>query len=269
MKKFIKCIVSLIVGASTALLLIFITSSVYENVCKNRTYEDFNLDNNPIYTADVCIAKKQVEGDQFISHYEYFPRGSGVIVGKQGNKYYALTANHVMDMDENDEYILKLYGSPTLSEYRETEHYSGCEDYYSRFYIPISLEIVDESKDLALVSFESNRDLTVLKVASKDAVKGDKIAVIGNPEGSLMTTYGKILSDKKLKFKDKLTTQYVQKINAYETHGHSGCMVVNQDAELVGLIIGGGENVFGKFQYGAMVSATDLREFLEKANIDL
>lgn len=50
---------------------------------------------------------------------------------------------------------------------------------------------------MAVISFESDKQISVVQIAETMPEKGDRIAVISNPEGEkFVSTYGKIKSSK-------------------------------------------------------------------------
>lgn len=54
-----------------------------------------------------------------------------------------------------------------------------------------------EESDLAVLSFESNKQIPVVQISETMPKKGDRIAVISKPEGEkFVSTYGKIKSSK-------------------------------------------------------------------------
>lgn len=93
--------------------------------------------------------------------YETSGLGSGVIVRKNKNTYYALTNYHVAG--EATKITVKLY--------------DGTE-------IPAELVGADERKDIALVSFESKEPLTVAVLGDSSSIQvGDICFAMGTPLG--------------------------------------------------------------------------------------
>jgi len=90
--------------------------------------------------------------------------GSGVIIGKKGNTYTILTANHVVE-NPNSEYVIRTS--------KGNEH-------------PVisvkSLRNNDSGPDLAVVTFESNEEYSVAPISNSDeATIGSGIYVSGYP----------------------------------------------------------------------------------------
>ncbi|QUY44040.1 DUF2808 domain-containing protein [Acaryochloris marina] len=87
--------------------------------------------------------------------------GSGVIIGKQGNSYFVLTAEHVVETEDEYEIV-----TPDGSRYRL--------DYSSVRRLP--------NIDLAIVSFISNKNYPQAKLGNSDNVtEGDKVFIAGWP----------------------------------------------------------------------------------------
>lgn len=131
------------------------------------------------------------------------------------------------------------------------------------------MEYGKEKSDLAVISFESDKELPVVPVAEIMPEKGDRIAVVSNSEGEKFScTYGKIKSSQpeSYHFNDNQSDNLVMKHNAYEAPGSSGSAVYNESMELVGINISGGRDVFGRFRHGVMIPVDQITECLEEWN---
>lgn len=116
---------------------------------------------------------------------------------------------------------------------------------------------------MAIISFESNEELSVISISENVPVKGDKIVVVGTQEGKhFETTYGMVTSSEPVLFKvdDEQMDNYVFKHNAYVASGSSGGAVINDKMHLIGLNIGGGTDVLKRFKYGAMIPCDQIRQ---------
>ncbi len=81
---------------------------------------------------------------------------SGVIIRKEGNKYYALTAGHVIreleDIDKTQIIVIR-YDQLYFNDYlKDGGEYQGAENYYQQF-SEATVEYVDAKYDLAVISF--------------------------------------------------------------------------------------------------------------------
>ncbi|KAI9133046.1 DUF2808 domain-containing protein [Acaryochloris sp. CCMEE 5410] len=87
--------------------------------------------------------------------------GSGVIIGKQGNSYFVLTAEHVIETEDEYEIV-----TPDGARYRL--------DYNTVKKLP--------NVDLAIVSFTSDKSYSQAKMGNSDNVtEGDKVFIAGWP----------------------------------------------------------------------------------------
>lgn len=146
--------------------------------------------------------------------------GSGVIYKKDGNRYYVLTNQHVVE----DGTSFKVVFSD------ETE-------------INATLRGVDNLVDIAVLYFESSQDLPVVSFGDSDALnKGQLIIAVGNPSG--YTYYGSmtlgIISGLQRYFdidNDGVNDMFVGYIqhDAAINSGNSGGALFNLDGELIGV----------------------------------
>lgn len=204
-----------------------------------------------IMSANISIIGVEKKGD--IKGYS--SGASGVIVKKKNDTYYAITAYHVI---AGKDYCLAVsVFDETLNEYRKKNNVKPTEvdGYYSRLN-KIKVEYSNEESDLAIISFKSEMELKVASVSKDMFNKGDRIVTVGTQDGVFFKdSYGCILSNKLSKFKtnDGHSENEVIRHNAYLTPGCSGGGVYNEKLELIGINIGAGTNILGKFKYGAMI----------------
>ncbi len=142
--------------------------------------------------------------------------GSGVIIRRDGNTYYAVTNNHVAG--EADEINIRLYDGRTFEG---------------------KLTGNDPRTDLALVEFETREDLPVMDMGDSDSLTvGDIVFAVGNPLGFESTVTQGIISALKRKAQAGSDiadfTDYIQ-TDAAINPGNSGGALVNLRGELIGL----------------------------------
>lgn len=139
--------------------------------------------------------------------------GSGIIVKKDGDKYYVLTNNHVAG--KADELTIKLF---------DERSYTG------------TLVGNDERKDLALVSFETKENLAVASLGDSDALYvGDFVLAVGNPFGFQSTvTSGIISALGRQNGPDGNISDFIQ-TDASINQGNSGGALVNLKGEVIGI----------------------------------
>ncbi len=164
-------------------------------------------------TAVVGISNYDVDGErQGI--------GSGVIYKQTDNTFFVVTNNHVI---ENAEDIAIRFSD-------ETE-------------VDATLLGIDETADIAVLSFESLRELTVASFGDSDATqKGTVVLAVGNPSGYEFfgsVTMG-IISGKNRYFdtnNDGVRDMFVSYLqhDAAINSGNSGGALLNLDGEIIGI----------------------------------
>ena len=235
---------------------------------KNKIVKDNNSVKS-ILSANISIVGVEIKED--IKGYS--AGASGVIIGKKDNTYYAITAYHVV---VNKDYCLAVtVFDKSLKEFREINKTKKTDvnSYYNHL-SKIKILYKCEKSDLAIISFKSEKQLEVASFSSDSICKGEPIVVIGNYEGELFKeSYGEIISSYMYKFKtsDNQHENEVIRHTAYLAPGCSGGGVYNEKMELIGINIGAGTNIFGKFKYGAMIPNEQINDCInlwkEKANI--
>ncbi len=142
--------------------------------------------------------------------------GSGVIIRRDGNTYYAVTNNHVAG--QADEISIRLYDGRTFEG---------------------KLTGNDPRTDLALVEFDTKEDLPVLEMGDSNSLTvGDIVFAVGNPLGFESTVTQGIISALKRKAEAGSQiadfTDYIQ-TDAAINPGNSGGALVNLKGELIGI----------------------------------
>lgn len=128
MKKSIGII--LIIGiVLTLVLLIGILPSVSDYQAKHRIYTDMQTDLSDVMNANIRI----VSVDKHDGGIAYGAGSSGVVIEKTENKYYALTAFHVLANDEIDYFVVITPDDPSVFDYKKEHEGVGQEEYYNQF----------------------------------------------------------------------------------------------------------------------------------------
>ena len=151
--------------------------------------------------------------------------GSGVIFKKENNKYYVLTCRHVITGDTN-----KLYDDFLI--------------YINGAYFSSILEKYDEKVDLAILSFNTDLILPVVKISDNNQnILGRFVISVGSPY-EMETYYNSVTIgnvsgvNRSLKEKDMNNNEI---INYYLQHtatlnkGMSGGGLFNLNGELIGI----------------------------------
>lgn len=264
---------SRIIIAITLVVLLVVEISVlvypiaYESACRNRTYPDLESKiDGSVMSANIAIVAVSEKQSDNMTSTSYAPGSSGVIFLREGGRYYALTANHVIAKAENINFIIIPYGAPSYKEYRNANENVGLSSYYNQF-PKARIEYADEKHDLAVISFEDDSELSILSVSESPPEQGDRIALIGNPDGErFVQKFGKITSRGVVSFAaaDSFPENQVLQHNAFVDHGSSGCVVLNEDMQIAGIEIGGGKDFLGRFRYGAMIPCDQIQEFIKE-----
>ncbi len=144
--------------------------------------------------------------------YETEGLGSGIIVKRDQNKYYVLTNNHVIG--DADRISIRLFD--------QTE-------------VNAEIQGIDERKDLALLVFESEKDLdTAVLGDSDDLFVGDWVLAVGSPLGYDSTVTAGIVSAIGRNGPENNISDFIQ-TDASINQGNSGGALVNLDGEVVGI----------------------------------
>ncbi len=142
--------------------------------------------------------------------------GSGIIFKKNGNTYYVMTNNHVVD--GASKVSVQVAGDKTFES-----------------------EIVgtDANTDLAVLKLTSTEELTVAKLGDSNKVEvGERAIAIGNPLG--MEFFGSVTqgiisaTNRKVQMSDNFTMNYLQ-TDAAINNGNSGGALVNAYGEVIGV----------------------------------
>ncbi|PWM72788.1 MAG: hypothetical protein DBX59_05745 [Bacillota bacterium] len=183
--------------------------------------------------------------------------GSGAICKTEGNRYYALTNNHVVEADP-------VYGQCALYVF----------DCYGNVYDGW-VENTSPKDDLAVVSFicfadtaEYGAPLAALEIAEKNAEPRTLVAAVGSPDGQFnAVTLGKIQRYAKIELTEEHSASHVSYPVVCHTAvihgGSSGGMLVDENLKIVGINYAGGTlEETGEFVEGYAVPAEKINEFL-------
>jgi len=248
-----------IIGRFTVLFLamglLTAYSFIYDYLCKTRVYDDISQKiSDEVLSANLKIVECKAEGDS-VSYSAGF---GAVVFQKVDNRYYVLTAYHAVNSLENT--ILRVL------DYNSKVHFP-IKEFYER--LPVAtVEYYDEKYDLAILSFQSEENISVLKVANSSPDYKERIVCISKPysERSTLITYGKVISKKPVEviFNDGSKTNFIIKHSAYVDAGSSGSAVLNENCEIAGITIGGGKDIFRNFKSGYAMPSEQINIFLSE-----
>lgn len=178
--------------------------------------------------------------------------GSGVIVSKSANTYYAITNNHVVG--NADEISVTLYDGRKFSA---------------------EVAGKDERTDLALIKFTSDELISVINLGdSSDLMVGDFVYAIGNPLGFESTVTSGIISALGRQAEGGQIANYTDYIqtDAAINPGNSGGALVNLAGQLIGLNTWIASNNGGSDGIGFAIPVNNIRkainDFISKGKIE-
>ncbi|MFW5742791.1 MAG: Do family serine endopeptidase [Spirochaetota bacterium] len=153
------------------------------------------------------------EGEPEQREFESEGLGSGVIISRDGRRYYVLTNDHVVGEADNITVVLDDGGV-----------------------LEARLEGRDPRKDLAMVSFSSAREIPVARLGDSESLRvGDWVVAIGSPFGYQNTVTAGIVSA--LGRSGAMIgniSDFIQ-TDAAINRGNSGGALVNLDGDVVGI----------------------------------
>ncbi len=131
--------------------------------------------------ANVGVEVEYREDGRWFSRRAGEAQGSGIIIGKDEENYYAITNFHVVDQKDYDDIIVEVVPS-----------------YYEDTRITAEILYEDADRDLALLRFsQEGLELGILDImARKDdsLTRGELLLAVGNPSAvNSIVTYGEYL----------------------------------------------------------------------------
>ena len=261
MKKYITALSALIIVILTAALLSGCSGKNEGD--RNVVYDDMEtaFEQSGLISSNIGIFSK-TEKDGSVSYGEC---GSGVIFKKDGSMYYALTAAHVVSV-ENAQLLVFTTNTEMKSESIPGVDYNVLSpETYDAMYTA-AIEYVSKRDDLAIISFQTDEDLAVIALADKDPEKNDRIMCVGNPQNEwFAVSYGKVTSDIEKFGETKGFPSNAMKHSAYIQVGSSGGAAFNEQMQLAGTTPGGSFSLDGKtFNYGVMIPASEIKICLDE-----
>jgi S1-C subfamily serine protease len=240
-------------------------SFIYDYLCKTRVYSEISQKiSDEVLSANLRIVQCTTEGDSV----RYSAGFGAVIFQNDDNRYYALTAYHAVNSLENAVLRVIQYTELSHADYNTTQkRFVPSKEYYERFSLA-TVEYYDEKYDLAILSFQSEENISVLKLADTSPNYKDRIVSISKPysERSTLITFGRVTTKKSMeaKFDDGSKTNGLIKHSAYIDSGSSGYVVLNENCEIAGINIGGGKDIFQNFRFGYAMPSEQINIFLSE-----
>ena len=259
----------ILIFVSITIILIFLPSiKLYYNQAMNREFI-VNVESNAL-SANIKIVQLKYETGVNSRAIAVSAGASGVLIRKEDNRYFVLTAKHVItELDDVDKTQIVVMGYDDL-DYKDYLNmggeYVGIANYYLQF-PEITVEYMNDKSDLALISFTSDKVYTVLSLAENVAEYGDKVVSMSNPCGKRnIVTAGKIRSKGFWNYEDEAGNfKYsIIKHSAATSEGSSGSALLNEELEIVGITLGGNENIFRQFVSGMAIPKDQILAFLRE-----
>ncbi len=246
-------------------LLLIMTAGCSGNNEDSRSviYEDMDaaFEQSGLYSSNIGIFSKIVTGDSI----SYGECGSGVIFQREGDTYYALTAAHVVSV-ENAQLIVFTVNTEMKSEEIPGLDYPVLAPETYEAMIPAEIEYISSRDDLAVIRFTAEEELAAVEIADGDPEKDDRIICIGNPQMEwFVKSFGKVTSGMEKFGEAHGFPSNAMRHSAYIHVGSSGGAALNEDMKLTGIVPGGSFTPDGKiFRYGVLIPASEIRICLDE-----
>jgi serine protease Do len=228
-------------------------------------------------TANVQIMKQQTWGNEDNGGTAWSMVASGTIFKKEGQRYYVLTANHVLEMDKDADQT-KIIVMDYKDEYyqdADVDRQTTMDEYYSQF-PEAKVEFSDADYDLAVISFVSDRNYEILDIANQLPTFGEVVGTISNPydKGKNQITTGRIISVRPtISLLKKYGINYPLLTHTARTsYGSSGSMLLNDKLEIIGVNLGGVELKLFSIHFfleGKSMPCDRIRSFLAVNKFDI
>lgn len=220
-------------------------------------FEDANL-----LSANIGIFSK-TEKDGSVSYGEC---GSGVIFDKRDGAYYALTAAHVVSVENAQILVFTVNTEMKTDDIPGVDYSVLSQDTYESM-LTAEVQYVSTRDDLAVIRFETDEELSVIELAEADPVKDDRILCVGNPENDwFAVSYGKVTTSAIETFgESRGFPSNVLRHSAYIQVGSSGGAAINDRLQLVGITPGASLSLDGKtFRFGVLIPVSEIKLCLDE-----
>ncbi len=231
---------------------------------RSVVYEDMQaaFERSGLRSSNIGIFSK-TEQDGSVSYGEC---GSGVIFKREGGVYYALTAAHVVSV-ENAQLLVFTTNTDMKTEtvLPGTDYSVLAGEVYDAMY-PAEAEYVSARDDLAVIRFSADENLSMITLAESDPIQGDRILCVGNPQSKwFRVSYGKVTSGIEKFGETHGFPSNAMKHTAYMQTGSSGGAAINEQMRLAGITPGGYYSADGAtFRSGVLIPASEIRICLEE-----
>lgn len=251
-----KRFLSIILAVLT--LAVVLSGCAGNNDDRNVVYDDMKaaFERANLLSANIGIFTK-VESDGSVSYGEC---GSGVIFEKKDGVFYALTAAHVVSVENAQLLVFTVNTEMKTDSIPGIDYNVLSQDTYESMYIAETV-YVSKRDDLAVIRFSADEELSVVEIADADSAKGDRIMCVGNPENEwFAVSYGKVTSGIEKFGEAQGFPSNAMRHNAYIHVGSSGGTAINEQMKLVGITPGASLSLDGKtFKYGVLIPVSEIK----------
>jgi serine protease Do len=220
----VTVIVSAIAGCGSLLLFFHMFPQYLNNTVTNITKSEKEVTVNENGIADAV--EKEYDAVTIVENFrgnKLYATGTGFIFKREGNTYYLLTNFHVI----NGGSLIKI------------KFTDGTE-------VPVNVVGGDQFADVAVLSYESEKDLTVSSIGNSSSTRvGDTVFAIGAPIDSDVfswTVTRGILSGKdrevSVSVSGSVNNDWIMKVlqtDAAINSGNSGGPLCNSNGEVIGI----------------------------------
>jgi S1-C subfamily serine protease len=268
MKRNSKSIFIIVISVFIMLITFFLPSikSFMNEAVNDAFIERIRTEALP---ANIKIIQMKYNNDASGSSISVSAGASGVIIRRENNKYYALTAEHVVAESDNadkTQIIVMGYDDLDLADMlSKGGKFQGVAEYYQQFPEAV-VEYSNDQYDLAVISFNSDKDYATLSIAKEKLKQGDLIASMGNPyHRRNIITVGKVSSREPRPFgRGAGKMQYpIITHTSVISGGSSGGALLSKNLEIVGINLGGNENIFRQFRSGMAIPSNLIQDFFK------
>lgn len=208
-----------------------------------------------IFESHLAIIIKSNNGNSSV----YSNISSGIVVKRENSKYFAITScAELSNLDQGDQIFVLLNNE----ELWDPSSSQILLDFYKR---EAKIEAIDDKNNLAMISFQCEKDISIVKISQKPLKRGTKVASISNSADKYhnFVSFGIIESKQTFAFEAENGKIYDSiKHSCYIYKGTSGSLLINEDLELVGMNIGYTKDLFGKIDYGIAIYCDKINQFL-------
>jgi len=232
---------------------------------QNTVFEDMEaaFQRSNLQSSNIGLFSKTATGDSI----SYGECGSGVIIEKRGEVYYALTAAHVVSAENAQVLVFTVNTEMKTDQIPGIQYNVLSREVYESMYTA-NVEYVSSRDDLAVISFSSDEELSVVTIADEDPEKDDRIMCIGNPQNEwFAVSYGRVTSGIQKFGESQGFPSNAMSHTAYMHVGSSGGAAINDQMKLVGITPGGYYSADGKaFKSGMLIPVSEIKTCLDEWN---